>query len=94
MVALVQRRQKQFSRRNSVVPKIIRYSAPVALVRRLSSWVFVLLFVAVFVILARYIFASTIFSSDYTIRAVRYDSGSVSLFDDPILYSTITNALQ
>jgi hypothetical protein len=77
-----------------VVPKIIRYSAPVALVRRLSSWVFVLLFVAVFVMLIRYIFASTILSSDYTIRSVRYDSGSVSLFDDPILYSTITNTLQ
>lgn len=41
-----------------------------------------------------YIFQSTIFSSDYVIQSVRYDSGSVSLFDEPQLYSTISKNLQ
>ncbi len=39
-------------------------------------------------------FQATILSSDYIIKTVRYDSGSVSLFDEPELYSFISRSLQ
>lgn len=94
MAGLVQRRQKKFSRGQSVVPRVIHYSAPARLIRRFSSIFFVLGLVVFFLIIFRYIFQSTIFSSDYIIQSVRYDSGSVSLFDEPALYSTITKSLQ
>jgi hypothetical protein len=94
MVALVQRRQKKFVRRNHIIEKVIRYSAPAALVRRISSSFFILFFLLVIVFVLRYIFYSTLLSPDYTIKVVRYDSGSVSLFDEPLLYSSITKYLQ
>ena len=94
MVALVQRRQKKFSRKSRVVPKIIRGAAPAATIRRISSWLFVVFCIVGFILVMRYIFQSTIFSSDYTITTVRYDSGSVSTFDEPLLYSHISDLLK
>lgn len=94
MAGLVQRRQKKFSRGKSAVPRVIHYSAPAKLIRRFSSFFFWLVVVVFVVIVFRYIFQSTIFSSDYIIQSVRYDSGSVSLFDEPELYSTISKNLQ
>ncbi len=94
MAGLVQRRQKKFSRGQSVVPRVIHYSAPAKLIRRFSSLFFILWIVVVIGFVFTYIFQSTIFSSDYVIQSVRYDSGSVSLFDEPALYSTISKNLQ
>lgn len=95
MVQLVTRRQKKFSRnKTSFVPKIIRYSAPASFIRRLSSFFLIWFIVVVFVLIMKYIFQQTIFSSDYTIESVRYDSWSVWLFDEPLLYSAITKALR
>jgi hypothetical protein len=94
MAGLVQRRQKKFSRGQSVVPRVIHYSAPAKIIRRFSSFFLILWLVIVFVFIFKYIFQSTIFSSDFVIQSVRYDSGSVSLFDEPALYSTISKNLQ
>ncbi len=94
MAGLVQRRQKKFSRGTSVVPRAIHYSAPAKIIRRFSSFFFGIIVVIFIIIVFRYIFQSTIFSSDYIIHSVRYDSGSVSLFDEPELYSTISKNLQ
>jgi len=94
MAGLVQRRQKKFSRGNSTVPRVIQYSAPAKFIRRFSSFFFVFGLAVVLIFVFNYIFQSTLFSSDYIIKSVRYDSGSVSLFDEPELYSTISKNLQ
>jgi len=94
MAGLVQRRQKKFSRGQSVVPRVIHYSTPVKFIRRFSSFFFVVGIIIALGFVFTYIFQSTIFSSDYTITSVRYDSWSVSLFDEPTLYSTISKNLQ
>lgn len=94
MAGLVQRRQKKFSRGQSVVPRVIHYSTPVKFIRRFSSFFFVVSIIIALGFVFTYIFQSTIFSSDYTITSVRYDSWSVSLFDEPALYSTISKNLQ
>ena len=93
MVQLVQRRQQRFSRKRNIIPKIISYSAPVRFIRRSSKFFLITALFVVFVLLIRYIFFSTVFSSAYTIKSVRYDSGSVGVFDDPRLYSAISQSL-
>lgn len=74
MAGLVQRRQKKFSRGNSAVPRAIHYSAPAKLIRRFSSFFVIFGLGLSVVVIFAYIFQSTLFSSDYIIQSVRYDS--------------------
>lgn len=85
-----------------VAPKISRtqrfrrrlsYSVPVKFIRRSLSYFWYIFIGLILVFGLRYVLSSTIFAPTYTVAKIVYDSGSVSLYDNPFLYKTIKDAM-
>lgn len=91
---IVRQRKRHFWSKKSSIPSKIARQIPWKFFPLIAKYIWIFVIVLIIILGVRYILSTTIFSSQYTIQTVRYDSGSVAAYDNPYLYQALRDHLQ